>query len=184
MCSSDSTPFSSTSEPQLDPFAPIEANPTSATIGGGAPTSRRVYLTTSTGENDRRLVGTIPAQKLLLSNRDIRTMAQEITGETSFNWATAVNLFDGRHLAYGLVTKDCSVEPVEEDPFSLGLLFQNSYDGSWEPGMRLFAHRQVPATGLLHAQHFGDVRFLSGPSHGGWSTDRRRAEQHLKTAES
>lgn len=173
----------STPEPHPDPFTPIETVPTSS-LGGGAPTAHRVYLTGVPDGRGRRLVGTIPAQKLLLSNQEIRTMAQEITGQSPWDWAPEKTFFDGRHLAHGLVTKDCSTDVDAENPLSLGLLFQNSYDGSWEPGMRLFAHRQVPATGLLHAQHFGEVRFLSGPSGGGWSTDRRRAEQYLKTAES
>ncbi len=170
-------------EPQLDPFTPIETVPTSP-LGGGSPTAHRVYLTGVPDGRGRRLVGTIPAQKLLLSNQEIRAMAQEITGQSPWDWAPKTTFFDGRHLAYSLVTEDCSADMDAENPLSLGLLFQNSYDGSWEPGMRLFAHRQVPTMGLLHAQHFGKLCFLCGPSNGGWSAERRRVEQYLETAES
>ncbi|MBB4069219.1 hypothetical protein GGQ18_001803 [Salinibacter ruber] len=170
-----------TPEPQLDPFTPIETVPTSP-LGGGAPTAHRVYLTGVPDGRGWRLVGTIPAQKLLLSNQEIQAMAQEITGKSPWDWAPKTTFFDGRHLAYSLVTEDCSADVDAENPLSLGLLFQNSYDGSWEPGMRLFAHRQVPATGLLHAQHFGELCFLCGPSNGGWSAERRRVEQYMETA--
>lgn len=181
----------STSESPANPFAPITVVPTSS-VGGGAPTARRVYLPasatrsstgdSSTGEEQRH-VGTVPAQQLLLSNRDIRAMAQEIAAKTSWEWAPRLTLFDGQHLAYGLVAETLSVEGKADGGLTLGLLFQNSYDGSWEPGTRLFAYRPGAATGLLHGQHFGEVRFLCGPSDGGWSADLQRVRQYLETAE-
>ncbi len=171
----------STPEPHLDPFTPIETVPTSP-LGGGAPTAHRVYLTGVPDGRDRRLVGTIPAQKLLLSNQEIRAMAQEITGQSPWDWAPKTTFFDGRHLAYSLVTEDCSADVDAENPLSLGLLFRNSYDGSWEPGMQLFTYRWTSTTGLLHPQHFGELCFLCGPSNGGWSAERRRVEQYMETA--
>ena len=183
MSDSDSAPSHSAPDgPQPSPFAPIETVPTSP-LGGGAPTAHRVYLTGRADEDDRKLVGTVPAHKLLLSNREVRAMTQEIAGRSPWAWTPTITFFDGRHLAYGLETQDVSAAGDDEDALSLGLLAQNSYDGSWEPGLRLFACRQVPTTGLLHTQHFGEVRFLCGPSGGGWRTDRRRAEQYLETAE-
>ncbi|MCS3856408.1 hypothetical protein GGP78_003110 [Salinibacter ruber] len=111
-------------------------------------------------------------------------MAKEIAGQSSWDWVPKTTFFDGRHLACSLVTKNCSTDVDGENPPPLHLLFQNSCDGSWAPGLRLFSYRQAPVTGLLHPQHFGELCFLCGPSNGGCSTERRRIEQYLGTAES
>jgi hypothetical protein len=131
--SSHSMSSNLTPEPQLNPFTPIEAVPTFS-LGEDAPTAHRVYLTSVSDGRGRRYLGTIPAQKLLLSNQEIRAMAQEITGQSPWDWTPKTTFFDGWHLAYSLVTEDCSADVDAENPLSLGLLFQNSYDGSWETG--------------------------------------------------
>lgn len=84
-------------------------------------------------------------------------MAKEIAGQSSWDWVPKITFSDGRHLACSLVTKNCSTDVDGENPLPLRLLFQNSCDGSWAPGLRLFSYRQAPVTGLLHPQRRADL---------------------------
>lgn len=166
----------------LDPFAPIEAVPTSP-LGGGAPTSYQIRLEDDTADRGFRTVGTLPARQLLVSNRELRTMAREIAGQMPWTWRPVKTFFDGTRFAYALSTNDLFRTVTGGDPLCVGLLFQNSYDGTWEVGCRLFAYRLLSTTGLLHEHHFGCLGFGHSLTSDKWATEVQRGRRYLHAAD-
>jgi len=165
----------------LDPFAPIEAVP-QLTQGSVGP-AHSIYLADPEGEGGPREVGRVPAGQLAVSNRQLRTMAREIAGQTPWTWRPVNTFFDGTHFAYALSTMDLFSDVGGGDPVCLGLLFHNSYDSSWAPGCRLYAYRLLSATGLLHDGHFGYLELSYDLCDDEWPTEVRRTRKYLGAGE-
>ena len=61
------------------------------------------------------------------------------------------------------------------DVLSLGLLFENSYDGSRRLAVSLYANRLVCSNGLILPQYFSRLRFKHTSASAAWEEETQRA---------
>lgn len=174
-----STMDASTNDHQ-DPFAPIQKVAVSAP--GQSSTSYSVRIDDTSTDKGWREVGISPPTHLVVPNRELCRMADEIASRSPFDWRGVRLFHDGRRFAYALSTDDVFVDIGGPEVLCAGLLFHTSYDGSWTTGCRLFGYRLVSTSGLLHTKHFGHLRFENPPCSDSWDEEIHRALEYVGEA--
>ena len=168
--------------PTLSPYAPIEKVPLQTTDGMRS-RAFTVRIADDQAETGFREVGTVSEDYLLVPNRDVRDMAEEIARRTGHEFVTARTLFDGRRFALALAFPTAlAVEVKVGDPVSVGVLFENSYDGSKRLSASLYVHRLACSNGMIVPQLFGRVRFKHTLASAGWEDEVARVLSVLATS--
>jgi len=143
-----------------------------------------VRLENPDAEGGWQEVGIVSQDYLLVPNRQVRNMAQEIAGRTSLPWQEKKVFFDGKRFVYGLACREGITQRVSPgDIVGLGMLFENSYDGSRKLAASLFAYRLACSNGMLAPDYFARMRFKHTLSSEGWESDIERAMTMLGAAE-
>ncbi len=128
-------------------------------------------------------VGLVSSDYLLVPNRQVRDMALEITDRSSLRWEESKVFFDGKRFLYALVAEPhVHAEVKVGDVLSLGLLFENSYDGSRRLSVSLFANRLICTNGMLAPQHFTRKRFKHDSLSAGWEDEVMRTISMIELA--
>ena len=132
-----------------------------------------------------REVGLVSDQYLLVPNERAYEMAWEIAERSPFQWEEAKLYFDGKRFLYSLQTRSeaACVDVEVGDTIGLGLLFENSYDGSRKLAARLFAMRLACSNGMLARDYFAQMRFKHDNTAQGWQGEVERAMAMLASAE-
>ena len=122
-------------------------------------------------------VGVVSADYLLVPNREVRAIAEEIARRSGEAWHETRTFFDGKRYAYALTTRSETLhaEVREGDYVGLGMFFENSYDGSRKLAVSLYVNRVVCSNGLIAPKHFAQMRFKHDASGQGWEEEVRRA---------
>ena len=165
-------------------YAPIEKVPLQ-TRDGMRSKAFTVRIEDASTDAGWREVGTVSEDYLLVPNRDVRDMAEEIAVRTGHEFVTARTLFDGRRFALALAFPTAlAVEVKVGDPVSVGIMFENSYDGSKRLSASLYVHRLACSNGMVCPQLFGRVRFRHTLASQGWEDEVARVLSVLSTARS
>lgn len=161
----------------LDPYAPIEKVPLVSRDGRSKSAGWSVRIEDSAAPSGYKEVGVVREDYLLIPNTEVRSMADEITGQTGFEWQVEKTFFDGKRFVLALSTRNEQLltEVVPGDVLSLGIMFMNSYDGSQSLGVTLYANRLVCSNGLIVPSLFKRLRFKHTASSAGWDDETRRA---------
>lgn len=175
----------------LDPYAPIEKAPL-YTDDRMRSRGFSVRLEEDGADEGWREVGLVSEDYLLVPNADVREMAYEIGARSGLRFEEARTFFDGRRYALALVAKSESVDvqggtktvTAVGDYVSLGLLFENSYDGSCRLSASLFAYRLACSNGMLASDLFARVRFRHSRESQGWEDELARSLAMLAGARS
>ena len=177
-----SNPEPAPNRPALSPYAPIEKVPLQ-THDGMRSRAFTVRIEDGTAETGFREVGTVSEDYLLVPNRDVRDMAEEIARRTGHEFVTARTLFDGRRFALALAFPTAlAVEVKVGDPVSVALMLRNSYDGSERLSASLYVHRLACSNGLVCPKLFGRVRFRHTLASAGWEDEVARVLSVLATS--
>ena len=156
----------------LDPYAPIEKAPLFAR---DAMKSRgySVRLADPDAPVGWREVGVVSPSYLLVPNAEVREMAADVAEASGVPWAEDRVFFDGRRFAYGLVADPETVyaEVTVGDVLGIGLLFENSYDGSRRLGASLYVHRLACANGMLAPTRLARIRFKHSRGSASWRSE-------------
>ena len=167
----------------LDPYAPIEKAPLFAR---DAMQSRgvSVRLADPEAEVGWREVGVVRPSYLLVPNAEVRQMAEDVADASGIPWSEDRTFFDGKRYLYGLVADPETVyaEVVVGDVLGIGLLFENSYDGSRKLGASLYVHRLACANGMLAPTRLARVRFKHSRGSASWRGDVAQALAMLGAA--
>lgn len=162
-----------------NPYSSIKTHPLEAPNGEGL-LGVSVYVPDSTRQGWRQ-VGSVERGQPLLPNNAMRHMALNIAGTMPIGWREVKVFFDGAHFAYALAAQDGPEANVEGATLSLGLLFRNSYDGSWSPSMHLMAYEQDGQFGVLSEKHLPSASFRGTHHTDTWEADRERAIALLRS---
>ncbi|HIG73531.1 MAG TPA: DUF932 domain-containing protein [Bacteroidetes bacterium] len=167
----------------LDPYAPIEKAPLFA------PDSMRsrghsVRIEDASAEGGWREVGVVSPSYLLVPNAEVRRMAADVAAASGMAWSEDRVFFDGKRFLYALVAdpEEVYAEVAVGDVLGVGLLFENSYDGSRRLGCSLFVHRLACANGMLAPDLMARLRFRHDRANAGWQDDLGRAMDALGAA--
>jgi hypothetical protein len=160
----------------LDPYAEIEKRPL-VTHDGMRSRGFTVRLESPDALSGWSEVGIVSEDYMLVPNRQVRDMARDITGRTGMDWRESKVFFDGKRFVYALTTYDeaATARVAPGAVLSLGMLFENSYDGSRRLAVSLFAHRLVCRNGLIIPEYFQRLRFKHTASSAGWEDETQRA---------
>lgn len=159
----------------LNPYAEIEKVPLYAPDNMKS-RGYSVRLEDDDAESGWKEVGLVGQDYLLVPNRQVREMALEIAGQTGFEWNETKTFFDGKRFVYALAAEEAlQAEVAVGDIVGLGMMFENSYDGSRKLGASLYVHRLACSNGMLIPQHFARVRFKHELASAHWEDDARRA---------
>lgn len=90
----------------------------------------------------------------LLANSDVQKAAQSVLDDSGLSWRKVRETWNGRFWAEQWIS-DCQVEaPEVDDLLAMGLLVQNSYDGSAQASMVLMGFVVACTNGLMSTRHF------------------------------
>ena len=168
--------------PGLDPYADIEKVPLQ-TKDGMKSRGYTVRLEDAREAAGWREVGVVSEDYLLIPNRDVRDLASEIAMRAGGIWSLSKEFFDGRRYVYALVLRDRCLEDVAVgDPVGLGLMFENSYDGSRRLSASIFVNRLVCTNGMIAPKLFRRVRFKHDHSGANWEDETSKALEMLRHA--
>ena len=172
-----------TSSKALDPYASIEKAPLYAR---DSMKSRGVSVRLADAEAPVgwREVGVVSPSYLLVPNTEVRDMAADIAEASGLGWVEDRLFFDGRRYFYGLVADPEIVyaEVTVGDVLGIGLLFENSYDGSRRLAASLYVHRLACANGMLAPTRLARVRFKHSRGSASWRSELGRALAMLGAA--
>lgn len=129
-------------------------------------------------------VGVVSPSYLLVPNAEVRKMAEDVADASGLHWDHDRTFFDGKRYVYGLVADPETVyaEVAVGDVLGIGLMFENSYDGSRKLGASLYVHRLVCANGMLAPTRLARVRFKHSRGSASWKGDVERAMAMLGAA--
>jgi hypothetical protein len=166
-----------------DAYAAIEKRPL-ITQDGMRSRGFTVRLEDQSATSGWREVGIVSEDYLLVPNQDVRDMALEITDRTGVPWKESKTFFDGKRFVYALTTTSdgLSAEVVPGDVLSIGLMFENSYDGSRRLAVNLYANRLVCSNGLILPEYFARLRFKHTSASAGWEIETQRALSMIASA--
>jgi hypothetical protein len=166
-----------------DAYAAIEKQPL-VTQDGMRSRGFTVRLEDPAAADGWREVGIVSEDYLLVPNQDVRDMALEITDRSGVPWKESKTFFDGKRFVYALTTTSdgLSAEVVPGDVLSIGLMFENSYDGSRRLAVNLYANRLVCSNGLVLPEHFARLRFKHTSASAGWESETQRALSMIASA--
>ena len=152
-----------------DPYAPIEKAPLFArdSMRSRGTSVRMADPDVALGWRE---VGVVSPSYLLVPNAEVRQMACDIAEASGMHWAEDRVFFDGKRYLYGLVADPETVyaEVAVGDVLGVGLLFENSYDGSRKLGCSLYVHRLACANGMLAPDRLARVRFKHSRGSASW----------------
>lgn len=165
------------------PYAPIEKTPLYAADQMKSK-GYSVRLQDEEAETGWKEVGLVSEDYLLVSNREVRDMAIEIAHASPFEWNEEKVHFDGKRFSYALVANTGYGREISKgDIVTIGMLFQNSYDGSLKLSASMFAYRLVCSNGMLAPETFQHMRFKHELRSSGWERETRRALSMIQGAE-
>ena len=104
-------------------------------------------------------VGVVGNKYLLIPNKEVKILADEIAEESNLTWEPLRTFFDGRRYFNGRICKSQKSEVAKDDDVALGMGFWNSYDGSMALSFRLFLVRLVCTNGMVTKDFFSSYRF-------------------------
>ena len=169
----------------LDPYAEIEKAPL-YTPDRMRSRGYSVRLEDDGADDGWREVGLVSEDYLLVPNADVRGMAHEVGARSGLRFEEARTFFDGKRYALALAARSEAVHVEVEvgDYVSLGMLFENSYDGSCRLTASLFAYRLACKNGMLAGDLFARVRFRHSRESRGWEDELARSLAMLAGAQS
>ena len=168
---------------RTNPYAPIEKAPLYARDSMRS-RGTSVRIADPSVALGWREVGVVSPSYLLVPNAEVRDMARDVAEASGLHWAEDRTFFDGRRYLYGLVADPETVyaEVAVGDVLGLGLLFENSYDGSRKLGCSLYVHRLACANGMLAPSRLARVRFRHSRGSASWRGEVSQALSMLGAA--
>ena len=103
--------------------------------------------------------GVVGSNYLLVPNKEVKDLANEIATESKHQWSPMKEYFDGKRFIYFMQSKSETTELVKGDDISLGMGFWNSYDGSTALQFRTFLVRLVCTNGMITKDFMNLMKF-------------------------
>ena len=166
----------------LDPFTPIRKEPLESS--DGTVSSRfSIQLEDIESMSGWKEVGDVSKSYFLISNQEMREVAQEITMTAGMNFQLDKTFFNGKVFYESWTTNDIKAEVIgaeEGDPLVAGLMFQNSSDGSRRAAMWGFVKRLVCSNGMIANFLFKNWRFKHTTTSSNWQDEVKQATAVLE----
>jgi len=176
----------------LDPFAPIEKKEL-YTQDGMQSLGYSVRVEKGINEDTLRPeyleCGVVSNNYLLIPNEDVVNIAKQVAGSMDsdvYSWKEQKCLFNGRRFTYSMVleTEDTNYKREVKlgEPVSLGMIWQNTYDGSSSLNYMFFVNVLSCLNGQLSPRYFNRYRFKHDNTSSNWEEQVTDAMTYLQYA--
>lgn len=165
---------------EVQPFSQIKKRP--STTSTGNVTGYGVEIRDPSAENGWRVCGQVGPNYLLVDNREVVEVAEEIVRASPFAQQPRKVFFDGKRLIYSTVLPQESVEGPRGDELTVGLQFRNSYNGSMRFRASLYVERLICNNGMTSTEHFASHTFRHTVGNEGWQGEVEEAMGVLRSA--
>lgn len=165
---------------EVQPFSQIKKRP--STTSTGNVTGYGVEIRDPSAENGWRVCGQVGPNYLLVDNREVVEVAEEIVRASPFAQQPRKVFFDGKRLIYSTVLPQESVEGPRGDELTVGLQFRNSYNGSMRFRASLYVERLICNNGMTSTEHFASHTFRHTVGNEGWQGEVEEAMSVLRSA--
>tara|TARA_E500000305_G_scaffold16729_1_gene12484 strand:+ start:1701 stop:2480 length:780 start_codon:yes stop_codon:yes gene_type:complete len=139
---------------EKNPYLPIRKVPLE--FQGISSSAYSVQMEKKKGWNE---VGVVSSKYLLIPNKEVKELADDIVDESTLDWSPLKTFFDGRRYFYGLQCNSFQQDVAKDDPVGIGVGFWNSYDGSTALSFKLFIIRLACTNGMMTKDYFHNFRF-------------------------
>ena len=127
--------------------------------------------------------GTVGGNYLLVPNKDVRDMAEEIAYNSGIEFANDKTFFDGKRYVSSYIAKDNSIGEINVgDDVAIGFQMWNSYDGSTSLGFRMMLYRLACLNGMMSNTVLDKYRFRHSLDSDNWQEDLEIVSHKLKAA--
>ena len=177
---------------QLDPFVPIEKKELFTQDGMQ---SLGYSVRVKSGINEKTLMpnyyecGIVSKDYLLIPNEDVVRTANDIANSmqgSGYEWHEQKCVFNGRRFTYSMTlqTDDMRLTPEVRvgEPVGLGMLWQNTYDGSSSLNFMFFVNVLSCLNGQISSKYFNKFRFKHNQTSKDWEEQVEKATVYLQHA--
>lgn len=168
----------------LNPFLPIKKEPL-ISLDGTESSRFSIQLEDQDANTGWKEVGDVSKNYFLISNSEMREVAEEVTVTSGMEFTLEKTFFNGKVFFETYTTQDIkanvdSAYTEVGDPLVAGLMFQNSYDGSRRASMYGFIKRLICANGMVSNFLFKNWKFKHTKSSENWQDEISRATAILE----
>ena len=133
----------------IEPYAEIEKKPLVYDDNRAISSGYGVTIKTTDSEKQWEEIGIVSPNYLLVPNKQVKDMADEIIDASNYNFTPHKTFWNGKQYMTSYSVEDHNFgEVAVGDPITLGLMVQNSYDQSWVLSISLFAIRKLCDNGM------------------------------------
>ena len=177
---------------QLDPFAPIEKKELFTQDGMQ---SLGYSVRVKNGIDEKTLAtkflecGIVSKDYLLIPNQEVVRTANEVASSMQGNgheWHEQKCVFNGRKFTYSMTLQTDDIQYTPEvkvgEPVGLGMLWQNTYDGSSSLNFMFYVNVLSCLNGQISSKFFNKFRFRHDNSSSDWEEQILKATSYLQQA--
>tara|TARA_R100000808_G_C2112885_1_gene126442 strand:- start:150 stop:965 length:816 start_codon:yes stop_codon:yes gene_type:complete len=133
--------------------------------------------------NKWKEVGTVSNNYLLVENKDVKDMADQIACQSGIDFVEDKVFFDGKRFVLSYIAKDTSLGEVGVgDDIALGFQMWNSYDGSTSLGFRMMLYRLECLNGMTSQVNLSKYRFRHNHDSENWPKELENVAHSLQSA--
>tara|TARA_Y100000310_G_C20681689_1_gene816361 strand:- start:805 stop:1635 length:831 start_codon:yes stop_codon:yes gene_type:complete len=167
----------------IEPYAEIEKKPLVYDDNRAISNGYGVTIKTTDNEKQWQEIGIVSPNYLLVPNKQVKDMADEIIDASDYNFTPHKTFWNGKQYMTSYSVEDHDFgEVTVGDPITLGLMVQNSYDQSWVLSISLFAIRKLCNNGMTSRVIFPMRRFKHDNMHTNWEIEMRQTINMLAQA--
>lgn len=130
-------------------------------------------------------VGIVSKDYMLVSNQQITDMVDNVIKQSDIDFAIDKTFFNGKQFIRSYKAIDeIDAEVKVGDNLGVGVMVNNSYDGTTSGRFSIFAYRLLCKNGMMSKQIFQSYRFKHTNKHDNWAEELEKAGeilQHAKT---
>lgn len=164
----------------LDPMAKIQKEPLFTTDKQQS-SSYSVRIWNDKKEKFEEIT-TVKAGYLVMENRELHSLAAEVAEESDMQWKESRIFFNGKQFTYAIETTDISTDVSVGDSINIGLMFQNSYDGTMKSRVQAYVNRLVCSNGMVSPMFFDPLVFKHDKTSVEWQEQVKKSLSYLKYA--
>jgi hypothetical protein len=127
-------------------------------------------------------ITTVKEGYLVMENHELKDLAEELADESDLQWKESRIYFNGKQFTYAIETEGITADVAVGDAINLGLMFQNSYDGTMKSRVQAYVNRLACSNGMVAPMFFDPLTFKHDHTSEDWQEQVRQSLQYLQYA--
>tara|TARA_Y100000034_G_C6745273_1_gene330974 strand:- start:21 stop:809 length:789 start_codon:yes stop_codon:yes gene_type:complete len=168
---------------KLDPYSDIQKRPLNYEDGMRS-SGYGIRIHNPNSEDLWDEIGQVSSNYLVVPNKNVKEMAEDIINDTDWEWEEGKNFWNGRQymVSYNVINHNFGQVNVD-DPLTVGMGMWNSYDGSRALSWFMFVVRLACTNGMTSRSLFPMYRFKHDNVHENWKDELSNVSKILTNAQ-